>query len=163
MSFIEQLKAFLGEGSKNRVAILGIGSPIRGDDAVGLHVIKKLREHGMDNVLLLETETVPESFTSVLRKFAPTHVLMIDAAHIDAEPGVTRIIPTQMISDVCISTHKLPLTVLTDYIKETLCAEVALVGIQPISIAFGTSMTEELKAAARGIAETLYEAISQSS
>lgn len=161
MSFIEQLKAFLGEGSKNRVAILGIGSPIRGDDAVGLHVIKKLREHGMDNVLLLETQTVPESFTSVLRNFTPTHVLMIDAAHIDAEPGVTRIIPTQMISDVCISTHKLPLTVLADYIKETMCAEVALVGIQPTSIAFGTRITPKLKAAAHEVAEVIYKTITQ--
>ncbi|MCW4036158.1 MAG: hydrogenase maturation peptidase HycI [Candidatus Bathyarchaeota archaeon] len=163
MPFIEQLKAFLGKSSKNRVAILGIGSPIRGDDAVGLHVIKKLREHDMDNVLILETQTVPESFTSVLRKFAPTHVLMIDAAHMDAEPGVTRIIPTQMISDVCISTHKLPLTVLSNYLEGTMGAKVTLIGIQPNSIAFGTSMTEELKATAREITETIYEAIFQKS
>lgn len=163
MSLKDQLIEFLGEGDERRVSVIGIGSPIRGDDAVGLEVVDRLGEYPLEGVLLLKTETVPESFTGVLREFKPTHILMVDAAHLDEEPGEAMIIPSQMICDVCISTHKLPLTVLSNYLEGTMGAKVTLIGIQPRSIAFGTSMTEELKAAARGIAETLYEAISQSS
>jgi len=161
MSLKEGLREFLGECGGRRVAVLGIGSPIRGDDAVGLEVVQRLEEHPLRDMLLLRTETVPESFTGVLREFRPTHVLMIDAAHFDGAPGEARIIPTQMICDVCISTHKLPLTVLSDYIEGTLGAKVVLVGVQPRSIAFGTEITPELKAAARKVAAVVHEAISQ--
>jgi len=163
MNLKKQLKEFLGERGERRVAVLGIGSPIRGDDAVGLEVVEKLEEHPLEDVLLLRTETVPESFTGVLREFKPTHVLLIDAAHLDGAPGEARIISTQMICDVCISTHKLPLTVLSDYIEGTLGVKIALIGIQPRSIAFGTKITPELKTAARKVAAIIHDAISQSS
>jgi hydrogenase 3 maturation protease len=159
MSFKEQLREFLGDCEEKKIAVLGIGSEIRGDDAVGLEIVGRLEEYPLRDVLLLKTETVPESFTSVLRKFNPTHILMIDAAHLGGEPGEAKIIPTQMICDVCVSTHKLPLTVLANYLS----SKVTLVGIQPRSIAFGTSITRELKAAATKIAATIYEAISQGS
>jgi len=161
--FKEQLREFLGDCEEKKIAVLGIGSQIRGDDAVGLEIVGRLEEYPLRDVLLLKTETVPESFTGVLRKFNPTHILMIDAAHIGEEPGEARIIPTQMICDVCVSTHKLPLTVLANYLTGTLGSKVTLVGIQPRSIAFGTSITGELKAAATKIAATIYEAISQKS
>ena len=160
MSLKEQLKEFLGERRERRVAVLGIGSTIRGDDIVGLKVVEKLEERPLRGVLLLKTGTVPESFTGVLRDFKPTHVLMVDAAHLDAAPGEARIIPTQMICDVCISTHKLPLTVLSNYLKETMGARVALIGIQPQSIAFGTEITPELETAAGKVASIISEAVS---
>ena len=160
MSFKEQLREFLGDCEEKKIAVLGIGSQIRGDDAVGLEIVERLEEYPLRDVLLLKTETVPESFTSVLRKFNPTHILMIDAAYLGGEPGEAKIIPTQMICDVCVSTHKLPLTVLANYLTGTLGSKVTLVGIQPLSIAFGTSITRELKAAATKIAATIYEAIS---
>lgn len=163
MALKEQLKKFLEECGERKVAILGIGSKIRGDDAVGLEVVEQLEERLLKDVLLLKTETVPESFTGVLREFEPTHVLMIDAAHLDGSPGEARIIPTQMIRDVCISTHKLPLTILVNYLKGTLGSKAALIGIQPQSIAFGTEITPELKTAAQEVASVIYEAISQSS
>jgi len=110
---------------------------------------------------VLETQTVPESFTGVLREFKPTHVLLIDAAHLDAEPGEVRFIPTQLICDVCISTHKLPLTVLSDFLEGTLGSGVRLVGIQPRSVYFGEEMTPELQDAAARLADTLCMALTR--
>ena len=160
MSLLEELREFLGSGER-RVAILGVGSPMRGDDAVGLEVVKLLKGRGLEGVLVLETQTVPESFTGVLREFKPTHVLLIDAAHLDAEPGEARFIPTQLICDVCISTHKLPLTVLSDFLEGTLGSGVRLVGIQPRSVYFGEEMTPELQDAAARVADTLCMALAR--
>lgn len=163
MALNERLKEFLAECGERKVAILGIGSKIRGDDAVGLEVVEQLEERLLRDVLLLKTETVPESFTGVLRDFKPTHVLMIDAAHFDGSTGEARIISTQMICEMCVSTHNLPLTILVNYIKWTLGSKVAIIGIQPKSIAFGTEMTKELKTAAQKVASIIYETVSQSS
>ena len=112
MSLVEDLKDFFGEGDI-KVTILGIGSEIRSDDAVGLKVVEHLSAIKLDDVQLINAGTVPESFTGQIREYSPTHVLMVDAAHIEEEPGASRVIPTQLICDVCLSTHKLPLTVLT--------------------------------------------------
>lgn len=159
MSLSDELRDFLGEGDEIRVAILGIGSTIRRDDAVGMEVVKDLKEREMDNVLLLETHTVPENFTSHLREFSPTHIIMVDAAHLQEEPGATKIIPTNLIGDMCISTHKLPLTFLITFIEKSFNAQSILVGIQPLSVAFGTEMTPEVKKAAREVAEQIYEVL----
>ncbi|MCW3990086.1 MAG: hydrogenase maturation peptidase HycI [Candidatus Bathyarchaeota archaeon] len=159
MSLKDQLREFFGKDEGRRVAVLGIGSRIRGDDAVGLAIVEHLEKMRMEDVLLLKTETVPESFTGTIRKFRPTHVLMVDAAGLNEEPGEARIIPTQKIGGESISTHKLPLTVLSNFIKETMCADVALLGVQPRSIAFGAEMTPALKEAAEKVAETIREAL----
>lgn len=159
VSLKDQLSEFFGKDKERRIVVIGIGSRIRGDDAVGLAVVEHLEKTRMENVLLLKTETVPESFTGAIRAFRPTHVLMVDAAHLNEEPGEARIIPTEKIGGESISTHRLPLTVLSNFIKETMCADVILLGIQPQSIAFGTELTPTLKKAAEKVAETIREAI----
>ncbi|MCX6643289.1 MAG: hypothetical protein NTV15_07860 [Candidatus Bathyarchaeota archaeon] len=40
MTLREDIEAFIGNRSGKRIAIVGIGSPIRGDDAVGLYVLE---------------------------------------------------------------------------------------------------------------------------
>ena len=160
MSLVKDLKDFFGEGDI-KVTILGIGSEIRSDDAVGLKVVEHLSEMKLDNVQLINAGTVPESFTGQIREYAPTHVLMVDAAHIEEEPGESRIIPTQLICDVCLSTHKLPLTVLTNYLDKTLGAKVGLVGIQPLSILFGEELSPQLVKAALDVAETINKALKE--
>jgi len=159
MSLRSQLDRFFGTSEGVRAVVLGIGSQIRGDDAVGIAVVEHLERKAMGDVLLIKTDVRPENFTGEIRKFNPTHVLMVDAAHFNGAPGEARVIPTQDIGGDRISTHHLPLTDLSYFIKGTMCADVALIGIQPESIAFGTEMTPALKRAAKQVAETIYVAI----
>ena len=157
----ESLEVFLGENSGRRVVLMGIGSPIRRDDAVGLRVIELLETMKLDDVLLLSTEIVPEGYTGKVREFKPTHVLMVDAAHFSGEPGEGRLIPTQLITGAAISTHNMPLTILADYIEKSICAKVALLGIQPVSIYFGEGLSPEVEAGAINISKILYEVLTK--
>ena len=127
--------------------------------SIGLKVVEHLEVLDLENVQIINAGTVPESFTSQIREYEPTHVLMVDAAHIEEEPGVSRVIPTQLICDGCLSTHKLPLTVLTNYLDKTLGAKVGLVGIQPLSILFGEEMNPELVKAAEEVADAIAKAL----
>ena len=156
MSLKESLEAFFGAEQEKRVVLMGIGNPTRGDDAVGLKVIELLETMKLDTVLLLRTETVPEGYTGKVREFKPTHVLMIDAAHFSGKPGEGRLIPTQLIKGTTISTHSMPLTILSDYIEKSICAKVALLGIQPVDLYYGEGLDPEVEKGAMIISNILY-------
>jgi len=160
MSLEEGLRAYFGEGER-RVVLVGVGNPIRGDDAVGPRVIELLEAKPMENVLLLNTESVPEAFTGKVEEFNPTHVLMIDAANFKGAPGETKLITGEEIGGQAISTHSLPLNIFISYIEKSLGVTVLLLGIQPLSIGLGEQMTEPVEAAAISMVDTLYQILSE--
>ena len=157
MSLGEELKVFFGGRKGRKVVLVGIGSPIRHDDVVGLKVLEFLEGKLPLNVLLLPTETVPESYTGVIRDFAPTHVLLIDAANFRGTPGEGRIIPSRMIANVSISTHSLPLHIYINYIEKSICSRVALLGIQGVNIELGEGITPEVEKGSENIANILID------
>lgn len=159
MSLEEELKKYFGD-AESKVAILGVGNSIRGDDAVGIKVIEILEEKKLNNVLLLNTESVPESFIGEVEKFNPTHVVLIDAADFRSYPGDTKIITGKDIGGQAISTHSLPLNIFISYIEKSLKISVILVGIQPLSLCFGENLSEPVEKAASFVAETLHKLLS---
>jgi hydrogenase 3 maturation protease len=160
MSLEQGLREYFGTEQK-RVVIVGVGNPIRGDDAVGPKIIELLEETPMKDVLLLNTESVPEAFTGKVEEFKPTHVLMVDAANFRGAPGETKLITGEQIGGQAISTHSLPLNIFISYIEKSLSVDVLLLGIQPLSIGLGAPMTEPLEAAAVSVANTLYQILSE--
>jgi hydrogenase 3 maturation protease len=160
MALEQQLRDYLGEGER-RVVLMGVGNPMRGDDGVGVAIIQRLQESGLPGVLLLNTETVPESFIGKVESHEPTHVLLIDAANFGGRPGETRLIDSQHIGGQAVSTHSLPLTIFIGYIEKSLGVKVLLLGVQPKAVAFGEEMTQELAEASERIAETLRRLLSE--
>lgn len=155
MSLREELGGFFGGPEGRRVVLVGIGSPIRHDDVVGLRVLELLEGKLPQSVLLLPTETVPESYTGAIRDFAPTHVLLLDAAHFSGVPGEGRMIPTKMIANVSVSTHSLPLHIFIGYVQKSICPKVALLGIQGVNIELGEGITSLVDEGAKLIAKLL--------
>jgi len=160
MSLEEGLRAYFGEGER-RVVLVGVGNPIRGDDAVGPRVIELMEAKPLEAVLLLNTESVPEAFTGKVEEFKPTHVLMIDAANFKGVPGETKLISGAQIGGQAISTHSLPLNIFISYIEKSLGVSVLLLGIQPLSIGLGEPMSEPVEAAAVSVVDTLYKILSE--
>jgi hydrogenase 3 maturation protease len=150
-----ELREYFGE-EKKRVVLIGVGNPMRGDDGVGVKIIELLNDKGMPDVLLLNTETVPEAFAGKVSEFMPTHILILDAANFHGKPGEVRLITTEQIGGQAISTHSLPLNIFISYVKNEVGVESMLLGIQPKRIEFFTEMTDEVREAAEKVAETLY-------
>lgn len=161
MSLRDELNSFLGRSEVRRVVLVGIGSPIRHDDVVGLRVLEFLEGKTPESVLLLRTETVPENYTGTIRDFAPTHVLLIDAAHFGGKPGQGKVIPTKVIANISVSTHSLPLNIFIDYIKKSICENVVLLGIQGVNINLGEGLTPEVDDGARVIADILSDILNE--
>ncbi len=157
MTLIEEIKSFIGERTGKRIAIVGIGSPIRGDDAVGLYVLDLLKNMKLGDTLLLRTETVPESYTGKLRDFNPTHVILVDAANFRGKPGEVRVISTNSISGARLSTHNLPLNLYADYVRSSICPNLILIGIQGVNIDLGEELTPEVENGAKNLANLFIE------
>ena len=144
-----------------RVAVAGIGNPIRSDDFVGVKIVQDLQGKVSEKVNLIECETVPESFLQPIVEFNPTHVLLIDAAIIGLKPGETCLINPERIADFpAISTHMLPLRIFCEYLTATTKAKIALLLIEPKNVEFGEGLTPEVQAAAEKTADTLLKLLS---
>lgn len=146
----DEIKAWL-ENFK-RLAILGIGNSLRGDDAIGLEIVKKLIHKVPNNVIIFECDTSPENFLSKIEKIKPTHVLIIDAAQIDEEAGKAQIINPSKISKTTLSTHTIPLSFLVGILHESIKTKIMLLGVQPENIEYGKGLSLKLQRVANEIA-----------
>lgn len=144
------LTAEIVGGSK--VAFLGVGSPLRADDSVGLYIVNKLASrltpHAGQELRFYLGESAPENFSGEIRNFGTTHLVVIDAADMSEAPGTMRIIEQDQIGGTSFSTHMMPLKMLTDYLVMATGCKVFVLGIQPQSLAFGQLISEPVQKAA---------------
>ena len=139
-----------------RVVVAGVGNPIRMDDFVGVKIVRDLQGKVSEKVLLVECETVPESFVQQIVDFKPTHVLLIDAAVLGLKPGEVRLVdPERLVDFPAVSTHMLPLRIFCDYVEKMSKAKIALLLIEPGRADFGEGLTGEVEASAKRLVRVL--------
>lgn len=140
-----------------RIAIVGIGHELRGDDAAGVALVRVLRARvaAHERLLVIDAGPAPENVSGSLRRFMPDLVLLIDAAHMGAEPGSTQWLAWQAATGVSASTHSLPIHVLGAYLEAELGCEVALLGIQPAHTSFGAPLSHAVEQSVSVTAEAL--------
>ncbi|MCW4004832.1 MAG: hydrogenase 3 maturation endopeptidase HyCI [Candidatus Bathyarchaeota archaeon] len=150
----KKLKDWL-DGAK-RVVIAGIGNPIRQDDYIGLKIVEDLKNKLSKNVLLLECETVPESYLLDIEEFNPTNVLLVDAAFLGLKPGQVRLVDAESIVDFsAVTTHILPLRLFCEYVKQATGAKIGLLLVEPKNMEFGEGLSSEVQATAKKLTEVL--------
>lgn len=143
-----------------RTAVLGVGSVLRSDDAVGTYFAEKLSElNDNKSFLSLAGASAPENLTGVIRKFRPDILFVVDAARMDLEPGTIKEIDPGEISGMTFSTHMLPLPVMLNYLSLDRDFKTVYIGIQPECTEQGIGMCGEVRTAADTLAETFIEAI----
>ena len=81
-----------------KLVVMGIGNPLRGDDFVGVEVARRLRKLvSRESVIIFECETVPENFLGKVEEAKPSHVLLVDAAAIGLEAGGVKLADPKMV------------------------------------------------------------------
>jgi hydrogenase 3 maturation protease len=152
---MEDIGNFFKEVLNKKLAVIGVGSELRGDDGVGPYLCEKLSDLNSDNFLSITGGLVPENFTSELRKFKPDLVILIDAALMDKQIGSLDIIKINESMGISFSSHSIPLSVLGKYISKYIGAEVYVLGIQACNLNFGSDISNEVKETADKIYETI--------
>lgn len=149
----EHLKAILNRTNK-RLAIVGVGHELRGDDAVGVTIVRRLQATlpKIDRLLLIEAGFAPENITGQLRRFEPDHVLLIDAMDMGQPAGQIQFIDIDHdIVHGISSTHTLSLALFTSYIRMDLGCDVHVLGVQVDRIALDTTLSAPVQASADDI------------
>jgi hydrogenase 3 maturation protease len=138
---------------------MGIGNPLRKDDFIGMEVVRTLRKLELPNVHLIEAHDIPENYTGLVEEVSPTHILLIDSADLGCRPGSVRFISPSIIDSFSISTHSLPLSIMSKYLTKKTGAKVSLLAIQPKSLDFGEGLSEELSKSAEDLCRIIGEVI----
>jgi hydrogenase 3 maturation protease len=154
---VNRLKGF------KKIVLLGIGSQLRGDDYSGIIVALELdefiRKSKKKRAKVFFGETAPENFTGSIKKFKPTHIILVDSADMGKPAGAIDIIDPERISGVTFSTHQLPLNILIDYLKKSLDCQVLLIGIQPKGLKFNSKISAPAKKSSLMLAGLIKEII----
>lgn len=148
-----------------RVAVLGVGSELRADDAAGVFVadaIKKSRAKFRKGLTLkaFSGSTAPENITGEIREFRPGHIIIVDTAEFGEKPGTVLFVNAGDLGrDVSFSTHKIPTKILTDYFSHYLKCGISVIGIQPKSIDFNKPFSRTVKDASRNVVYAILAAL----
>ncbi len=146
----------------NKIVIMGVGNPLRGDDIVGLEVAKKLKKYSSKSLKIIISETVPENFIGEIRKFKPSHLIIIDAVDFEGKAGDIRLImPEELSTFKIISTHAMPLSILSKFLYEEIGVKTLILGIQPESIDFGLKISPNVKKASIKAAKIIINALKE--
>lgn len=138
--------------------ILGVGNELRGDDAAGVLAVRKLlkKKEKLENVLILEGAQAPENFTSVIRRFSPHFILIIDAGDFGAEPGeIILLDPEEALGGM--GTHGISIGDFLRYLQQETGSKTAILAIQAAGNEFGGLVCPPVRKAVQKAANDLHK------
>lgn len=137
----------------SRAAVLGVGSELCHDDAVGLYAVARMKkEPDLADLLLLSGESAPENFTGVIKQFRPDVLFVLDAAYMELPAGSFQLLPYEKAAGLSFSTHMLPLPLMMDYVRAECGCACYVIGIQPADTSQGIGISPRVREGARKLA-----------
>ncbi len=152
----ERLESLLREAKK--IAILAVGNPLRGDDAVGVFVGKAIKDRVPADVYICEM--MPENYLFRIASGNYTHAIIVDAADAKTKPGSIFFIEHDEIGDMAISTHAFPLSFTVDFLEGN-GIKTIVIGVQPKNTSISEELSEDVENAAKKLSEVLIYVINK--
>ncbi len=131
-----------------RTLLITLGNTLRTDDGVGPLLAGELAQ--FPGVLIENAGDRPERAIDFVALHRPQKVVFIDAAEFGRSPGDLRWIKTSELTERSLSSHRLPLAAMIDWIESEHPTACRCLGIQIGSMQLGEGLTSEVaKSAAR--------------
>jgi len=141
----------------NRLAIVGVGHPLRGDDYAGSYIVRKLMdtkpEKVRDGIVIFDAEADLEAMFSKISALSPKHVIFIDTCEMGAEPGQCRLLSVSSTSYPFFTTHGVPLKLLAEQLLPD--SKAWILAIQPEQTNFDSKVSPEVREISDSIAAFL--------
>lgn len=124
---------------KGRIVYMGMGNILRGDDGIGPKLVEALRKKGAEAV---DAGTVPENYIGPVKRLEPDIIVMIDAVHLDREPGSVELLERdEILENSGFSTHSLSPVLVMDRLGSETGATVFMLAVQPATLTLGASLS----------------------
>jgi hydrogenase maturation protease len=149
-------QSWLEEPGNGRVHLLGVGNPIRQDDAIGLEIVSSLRRklgpRPSPNVIIHPPSLMPER---LLSKVAGTgeRIVIFDAVEANREPGALVCASLADTKFGFFATHNVPLRLIPGVAGNL--GRTFVVGVQPESLGVGEGLSATARAAMGRIVEAM--------
>lgn len=137
----EVLSELLSAGLENTL-LISLGNSLRSDDGVGPYLAGQLAN--IPGVQIENAGDCPERAIDFVPARQPQQVVFIDAADFGAHPGSVRVIKSVELSNRSLSSHRLPLPALIDWIEAEHSVSCHCLGIQAGSMQIGEGLTPEV-------------------
>lgn len=146
-----------------RLLVLGVGNMEKGDDAAGAAcaeaLARGLKKKKRPRLRIINAGQVPENYTGEIRRFAPTHIVIIDACRSRRKAGSVSVVTPRLIAGGDPSTHRMPLSMLIQYLEETTGGATLLIGIEPATMNLNAPLSPEVARAVERVAGRLAQAV----
>ena len=132
-------------------ALVGVGNPLRGDDAAGVMVVRRL--HDAHGLRVYDAGVSPENIVGKVCATRPEKVIVIDALDSGAPPGAAAWFDPEEIEGKLASCHAPSLSLFAAFVRAETGASTVVLGIQPERCDFGAPLTE---AVARAVDDVVH-------
>jgi len=139
------VKSELKECLTRRCVLVGVGNTARGDDGFGPLLVRKLR--GKTSLALVDAGSVPENWLGPIGQMAPSVVIVADAVSLEAPAGSLCWVPPEKLEGVGVSTHAPSLDMFVSFLKQTIAAEVYILGAVPEKVGFNEPVSAVIRRA----------------
>jgi hydrogenase maturation protease len=124
--------------------LVGVGSDLRGDDAFGPLLARRLAEEGFP---ALDAATSPESLTGPILRSGAEVLILADVGSLGAPPGTLRLLPAAAVPPGGTSTHDPGLGLLVAYLEAQRPLTVRILAVEPARMGLGVPVSPEVAAA----------------
>jgi len=138
--------------------LVGVGSELRGDDAFGPLLARRLAAEGMP---ALDGGTAPESLTGPIVRSGAEVLLLADIGRLGEPPGTLRLLAADALAPAGSSTHDPALGVLIAYLVARRPMTVHILVVEPARTGLGSPISAEVGAALDRAVHDFLEAASE--
>ncbi len=131
--------------------LISLGNSLRSDDGVGPFLAGELKR--IPGIRIENAGDRPERAIDFADIYRPQRIIFLDAADFGARPGTLRRIETSELVEGCLSSHRLPLSALIEWIETEYSTDCLCLGIQVGSMQLGEELTPEVAESAAQIIE----------
>jgi hydrogenase 3 maturation protease len=151
----DDCRAFLS----GRVALVGVGNRLRGDDAFGPLVIDRVQDTVPADCF--DCASTPENWLSKIEAAAPDTILALDIADFGGEPGELRLLRPDQLGRPGASTHGLSHRVWMELLSQRANAPIQMLAVQPIQIQLGSPVSEPVARRVEEVVAGLQEILAE--
>jgi len=150
----KEIEKALKPSAKGKTLYVTLGNEMRADDGVGSLIFRKIKN--IPGIEVFNAGLRPEDAYGAAVEIKPQKTVFIDAADFSGYEGEIRLIPIDALSNYALSTHRMPINVVAEMIKEDTCSLMHIIGVQISTLNLNDNISPEIEEAA----EIIYKVIS---
>lgn len=151
------MKNQLREILKGRIVIVGVGNIMRGDDALGPELIRRI--DGCVDAVCIDAGTALENYSGKIIKVEPDTILIVDAVSLGKTAGAWELLSKEDIIKSGLTTHDISPKMFIEYLETRTKARIYMLGVQPKELEFSADISKEVLDALETIEKVLKEVI----